>query len=740
MAKKDEKKNGVSIKKVEKPLIKLNSLFNDIIDNISYNTSKSDNRREKELKKLSDEIDDIVFQEIKSLTTFTGDDISTFLVKLFNDYDNQQQTAVKGIEDIFASETNGIFQFFQERYKNLNLLYDDLNMICSQLYELQEAIAATRDAIVTSDDLSQTVSRTLKFKNSNEKEKAHIALIENMEKKFKILSKIKNHIVPKTLQYGVYYAYTIPYSELFNKYYQNKVKDKKRGIALESTVDDEFVKDFKKDANMNSFSGDIKKSFKEYLEGYEVYNDEPGIPIVEGVEMSTLTSMITDEKFRKRVDEEFKKAGNKKKASVYSDGTVSMDEKVDFSNIKDCYVKLIDPRKIIPVKILDQTIGYYYIHEIQMETTKSPFTTTIKMSPANNNIREVENVFLSKITDKIVKAFDKKFLEENAKFKELILNALTYNDLYKKQLKFQFIPIDYITEFKVNEDEEGNGTSTLLPSLFYAKLYLALLIFKMISIISSSNDTKVYYVKQSGIDANVVNKIQDVARSIKEKQVNFMDLLNYNSMISKIGQGKSIFMPIGRSGERGIDFDVIAGQDIQLNSELMDMLRTGYINATGVPSVLMNYINEADYAKTLVMANAKFVGRVVNQQLDFNDAITDLYKKLIKYSTDIPSDLVNEFEFILAAPKSLNNMNMADLINNSEQTLTFMIKAYTGENADQTDNLNRLKDILYRRFAKELLPMMPWATADKIFEEAQVELQQQALKAKDESEKGNETE
>ena len=51
---------------------------------------------------------------------------------------------------------------------------------------------------------------------------------------------------------------------------------------------------------------------------------------------------------------------------------------------------------------------------------------------------------------------------------------------------------------------------------------------------------------------------------------------------------------VGRSGERGIEFDILQGQDIPLNTDLMDMLRNNMISSTGVPSVIMNYINEAD--------------------------------------------------------------------------------------------------------------------------------------------------
>ena len=93
---------------------------------------------------------------------------------------------------------------------------------------------------------------------------------------------------------------------------------------------------------------------------------------------------------------------------------------------------------------------------------------------------------------------------------------------------------------------------------------------------SKSSDTRIYYVKNSGIDTNYTNKVTELARDIKSKQIKFTDLLSYNSMISKIGAGKEIFMPVGKSGERGIEFDILAGQDIRLQDDLMEMLKQGY--------------------------------------------------------------------------------------------------------------------------------------------------------------------
>jgi len=42
----------------------------------------------------------------------------------------------------------------------------------------------------------------------------------------------------------------------------------------------------------------------------------------------------------------------------------------------------------------------------------------------------------------------------------------------------------------INEDADGKGQSILTKSLFYAKLYLSLLIFKMVSILSETTAFK----------------------------------------------------------------------------------------------------------------------------------------------------------------------------------------------------------------------------------------------------------
>ena len=540
-------------------LIKLNNTFNDTLSQLSTSITGLSNTHNKELERLNKEVGKIINAELTDTKSITSDDMATFIIKLFNDIDNKAKTENKSLDDIFESDSGGLFQFFQQRYQNKNLLFEDLEVISSQLFELEEAIMTTRDAIITSDDIATTVSRTLRFNNAiGDDCEDYINTVREMENRLRLLVKIKNLIVPNTLRYGTYYVYCCPYSKLFQEQYDRKIKDPLRSYSVKESIDPEFISDLTEEfksknisiglENMtkNKFDEKLTDTIKGYTENIEIINDTVSIPLLEGID---LTELIDNNEFTKIRDKAIKKTAP---TTVGADGTLDTGDgkskKNDFRDVTGCYIKYISPKKIIPVKILETTVGYYYIHDTDFQVNKSPFSTTIRvtdMTSGNNyqNTEDVESIFLNKITNRIVKSFDKKFLEDNMQFKDLIFNALLYNNLYKKQIKFQFIPADYIVEFKVNEDADGNGQSILNKALFYAKLYLALLIFKMVSIVSRSNDQRIYYVKNSGIDANITNKIQEVARSVKSRQINFMDLLNYNSIISKIGAFKEIFIP-----------------------------------------------------------------------------------------------------------------------------------------------------------------------------------------------------
>jgi hypothetical protein len=235
-------------------------------------------------------------------------------------------------------------------------------MVSEQLFQLNEAIMATRDAIVTSDDMSKLVSRQLDFHNAamltNDKAN-YVATVESLEKEHKLLLKMKDHVIPKTLTYGSYFVYSVPYSKLFEGFEKKKLEDEAKNPTFKSTkttesydsprlvtesgielIDESFVTEFKKDNNLQTV--DVKKvvsEVNEYLSNITIIKEEMGIPVVEGVDIAALADHLDMDEHLSNAVKDIKKKAKTKTKPTYTDGTLDIKHKLsDFTNIQGCYI------------------------------------------------------------------------------------------------------------------------------------------------------------------------------------------------------------------------------------------------------------------------------------------------------------------------------------------------------------------------------------------------------------------
>ena len=728
---------------ISKDEVKLNSLFQDMYKKISSNTygmDKSENLDQ--INNLSDKINKVINDDLEEMKEYGGkNDLTRFLLNTVQNSNKYSSIDTKNgnndkLENLFLSKDGSIFSTFEERFRNKSVLFNDLDIISEQLVELNEAINTTRDDIVSSDDLGSDISRSLSFSTNGKESDTYDDLIEQvkeLENQHGLNYIIREHIVPKTLKYGEYYVYVIPEKSLFESAQRRKF-EKTSGAMMESSEATTLLESL--NINKNEYKDFKSDEIMEYVsENIKINNTDIPLPLLENNSVNMAMKDLAD---FNSINSLLKKGKNKKKNNNdtsmnlgFSDGVKSF-KGDDWSNIKGCYIKLLDPKKIIPVKLLNYTIGYYYINDAELDVTNNGHTCKNGMrfgsfmGSVETKSQSRHNI-VTNIANAIVKSFNKKYLEDNQEFKELIINSLLYNDLYKRKLHYQFIPADNVCRFSINEDENGNGQSMIYKSLFYAKLYLSLLVFNMITYLTKSQDTLVTYVKTSGIDKNVINKTMSIARQMKSKQIGIGDLMDYSSIYGKIGTGRDLFIPEGESGERGLSWDVIQGQDVNMQTELMEELKQSYINGTGVPSVIMNYINEADFAKTLVMANAKQLRRVMMFQDSLNEDITEMYQKIMLYSSDIPVDDILDFTFKFQRPKTLPNNNLVDIIGYGDQLLDFIEKTVFGQFAEETPDLNLMKDEFRRSMSRKVLSMLPWEVVDDVLKETKLKINEDKL-------------
>ena len=793
--------------KKKKPDRRFNSVMNNLngmigdLQNAIYGTNDSE-----EFLRTNQQFHDILNLELKSLRgSGTGDDdITSFISKLYAKGRRENKLSEVFNKEVgsmtLGSDDTTIGSFLTEVYKNKLVHQADLHDISQQLIELREAVNTMRDAIISADIVAGRINREIKFEGlDQDKSESYMSTIESIENKFGLQEKIKSFIVKDTLIYGEYYAYVIPYSEIFSNFMRNKskyntsslysyesvstgqkksIKDiqesmkKSDGLFINLAADesvDTFIESCCKDfafeesdikqykvANdidsikeaTESINTELKKDMKTLMSRINVINTDIPFPVLEeGIESmgyfdETYVSetgdhfmenkepkMYSDNSFIKFMKNSHIERKNRTESSEGL--TFEDDEKAanEFKDVRDCYFKMIEPTRVIEIKIMDEVIGYFYIKTDDMVPISGVLTSTLYQTKFNQKRNERDIV--GDIAGRIIDKFDKKFLKNNPKFKKIIVEALNFYDLNEQSITFQFIPKEYMVAFKIDKDVDNNGTSMLDGSLFYAKLYLMLLLFKIMSIILYSNDTKVNYIRQSGIDKDLINKVQQIAIQKQSRNINIMDLFNYTSLINKIGCGNELFIPTGRSNERPMETDILSGQDVQINNEFMEFLRNCYILGTGVPAAIMNYLNEADFAKSIEVANTKFNGRVVNYQLDLNPSISELYRKILLFSSNIPPEDIDNLTVSLIAPKSAQNNIKQEQIQNVQSIIDFLVTIYFGDTQNEEGEEEVIKKFKLG-LVKAYLPMLNFSEIEGILEQSKIKGKEEELRPKEE--------
>lgn len=769
--------NGAS-RRIDRNLKNVDGIMNDL-NNSVFGVDTSD-----EVSELKAKFNEIMRSELDGITKGDSADVTSFINKLYSKMKNDDAFNRAIDQDFLQMNLDGmdstIAAFMDDRYKNRILKQADIQEVSSQLIELNEAVSTMRDAVFSPDINTGRINREIVFGDSDSDRKEYYTqTVEAFEKKFDLSRKLKDFIGINALKQGEHYVYCAPYSYIFNEFMRKKrnlksasmysfhesveeesAEDVRKIYSLESDDDvetfaescyDNYYKPAVEKANRNGqnvvISKRVKKEeyvseMKEILGRVTVNMEEIPLPVLEeGLDsieefreqfVNESGDMFVEKKNGERLvstNNSFKnymdKNASREGAFFLKDDTKGPG-KNEFKDIKDCYIKMVSAMQLIPITMMDEEIGYLYMKAEDATPVAGLVSTGLYNKRYDENSRE-RNI-VSDIAARIVNRFDKKFLKENPKFKKMIVEALNYYDLTENRISFQFVPKEYIFPFKVNVDENGHGVSMLENSLFYAKLYLMLLLFKMMSILLYSNDQKVNYVRQSGINKDLANKTQDIIRQKQARQINMMDLFSYTTLINKVGSGAEMYVPTGRQNERPFETEILSGQDVQINTELMELLRNSYILGTGVPSAIMNYLNEADFAKSIETANSKFNGRVVSVQLDLNPQITRLYRAIARWSTNIPEDIIEQMEFILPTPKNAQNNVTQEMIQNFSATSDFLTQLYYGEQGDPNNEVN--VKIFKKKLARKKLTIINWDEVDRIFEESEKEAQGEKLEPK----------
>lgn len=128
-----------------------------------------------------------------------------------------------GIEtaDLFTENIGDIFGYFQDVYKNRYMEIADLKFISKFIPSIGEAVRIYLDAIVASDDVSQTITRNINMPGITDPQDKNTIMnrIEQMEEEYRLLPKLKV-AYKKAMVTGSFFVWHIAYKELFEMYSQ----------------------------------------------------------------------------------------------------------------------------------------------------------------------------------------------------------------------------------------------------------------------------------------------------------------------------------------------------------------------------------------------------------------------------------------------------------------------------------------------------------------------------------------
>lgn len=390
---------------------------------------------------------------------------------------------------------------------------------------------------------------------------------------------------------------------------------------------------------------------------------------------------------------------------ITTDGDVVDSKQDEEVRVPGSVLRNLKATNIIPLYVEDLCLGFYYIefddrNLYRLKTKLADPVLTLKSDTRLYNQAEIETQdnLLRFISAKLSKEMDAKFVNMNQDLSEEIYAILKHNQTYNTaspdRMRITFIPPEDIEHifFKMN-DRTHRGVSDLEMSLLPAKLYAGLYISSTIASMTRAQDHRVYYVKQS-IDSNISGVMMNVVNQIKKSNFNIRQIENINQVLNIIGKFNDYIIPRGSNGDAPIDFEVMQGQDVNPQTELMQKLEEMAINPTDVPIELIQARQSVDYAMTYTMSNSKFLRKVYHRQAQFQTPLSNLFTKLYNAEYNETAKIYIK----LPPPMFLSITNTDQLsnnINNLSQTITDIY--FPVDNNDQYSDAKRNAMFNYTR-------------------------------------------
>ena len=473
---------------------------------------------------------------------------------------------------------------------------------------------------------------------------------------------------------------------------------------------------------------DVVKTMKEHDEAVDAFlenvkhnirfiNNPIALPVIE--ESLHDLQCVYDVKYKDNAAESVGKVKTFFEQVMQEDGKGKyddMDEDFDrrFGNVSGIYLRILPATKLIPIRVDRTIIGYYYISdgtrpEETGERKNSGLTGyTLRTPSVGYDTFSPDQMFCEKIATKIINNFDLKFMRDNTALHEQIVAVLMAHRFNDSLMRFIFIPADNVITGAINKDGSGKGHSMLEAGLVTARMYMFLKLYSILYQINNSQ-IRVYNLRSSGLDKNYQQFTQQVMRKFAQRRVTANDIFNYRGSMTKVSGYSEMVMPMGAGNQSPIEISNIDAAQTPINTDLLDEMRRETLNSTPVPSIMVQNggVTEVEFAKETELANTRFESFVCGVKLDLNKPCTMLYRKILRWETDIDPQIIATLKFKFQIPTKKYAILTSEKLNNLQATIDFVINNFLSP-SERKEGDGEMGDSTVAREAKKLL-IADWA-------------------------------
>lgn len=672
-----------------------------------------------ELTHLTDRINNSMGKIINDINYSTGlSSISTLYAKAI-DYQNDPKVA-DGFDNLFKDMANdgSVYNvFFNNR--SLRLFDAEIDMICKYMPMLEDALGVLCDNVISSDHFSKDFifisDENVSVENNKELFYNNIKVLKD---KYDLLIKFQD-IIYNTSKYGERFYYIVPYERAIKKLLDNPdnkfvtsheaMSLTESGILKQTPALKESGDVFVNTINKKEQSLDVEFTFNMSNSlSKEIVAHEAAANRLKHIKESALNFNEATTSTVSLV------ANDKLDASPFYDDTTSnglivagdnrFNTKEDWG-LNGCVFKELNRYKIIPVRIEDLILGYAYLENdrygLDDDFPVSDTTTPVNAMGINvatdleatKNSAVISDSIVKTVASKLSAAIDTKFIKLNKDLSKEIYTVLKHDLQAGKKNKYNvtFLPPDDIVHcyYKLDPDTY-RGISDLYKSMIPAKLFIGLYITNTIGAMTRAQDRRVYYVKQSGIDTNISKILLTTIDQLKRQNFNIRQLESMKNVLNILGRFNDFVIPTDNSGNAPVQFEVMQGQQIDPQTDLMEKLQSMAVNSTDVPFEIVQARQSMDYAIQASMSNSRFLKKIYNRQTIANRFLSSIMTKLYRGEFNNPTAVI---KVNLPTPMFLNLTNTNQIIQNANDVAQAAMEAFSDDLDDNAKQIffNNLK-------------------------------------------------